>query len=408
MSGLSLLAGPHPRLGMESASDHLARLGPLPQGGAELIDMLDRSGLRGRGGAAFPVGTKWRSVAGRARGRAVILVNGAEGEPLSHKDRLLMESRPHLVLDGAALAAASVGAGEIVLYVALEHRAAIAALEHALAERTGDERRRTRLVSAPARYVSGEESAAVHFVNDGVALPTTTPPRPFERGVHGRPTLVQNIESLAHVAMIARRGDAWFRALGGSPRAPGTALITVSGAVAAPAVIEVAQGTSIAEVVGAAGGLSRPSRAVLLGGYFGGWVAAAEAWDLTVDDDSLSTRGHALGCGVLGILPAQRCGVVETARIVTYLADQSARQCGPCVFGLRAIAEGVNRIAAGTSATEDLDRLRRWTGQLPGRGACRHPDGAAGFARSALTVFEEEFWSHHAHRRCSLALAQAA
>ena len=408
MPGLSLLAGPDPRLGAEAPADHLSRLGPLPAGGAGLIDTVERSGLRGRGGAAFPVGTKWRSVAARSRGRAAVLVNGAEGEPLSHKDRALMEARPHLVLDGAALAAGAVGAADIVLYIGREHGPARAAVERALAERPEGERRRTRISSAPVAYVAGEESAAVHFVNHGVALPVSTPPRPFERGIDGRPTLVQNVESLAHVAMIARHGDAWFRGLARTPGAAGTALLTVSGAVPAPRVVEVAQGTSLAGAVDAAGGLSGPARAVLLGGYFGGWVGIEQVGELRVDAIELRRQGHSLGCGVVAVLPAHRCGVVETARIVTYLAEQSARQCGPCVFGLRAIAAAVTRIATGAASAGDLERVRRWTGELPGRGACRHPDGAAAMVGSALRVFAEEFASHQSGQRCSVARAQAA
>jgi NADH:ubiquinone oxidoreductase subunit F (NADH-binding) len=400
MTGPSLLSGPDPRAGMEAAAGHLSRLGPLPSTGSELIDVLDRSDLRGRGGAAFPVGRKWRAVAERRGARPVVLVNGAEGEPLSAKDRVLMAARPHLVLDGAVLAARATGAGEVVLYVGAEHAAAATALRRALAERPEPERRSTRIVGAPPRYVSGEETAAVHFVNDGVALPTSLPPRPYERGVGGRPTLVQNVESLAHAAMIDRRGDRWFRDLGRG-EAAGTALLTLSGAVGAPGVVEVAQGTTLGEAVSAGGGLTAPSRAVLLGGYFGGWVTAEAAWGLHLDAATLRDRGYSLGCGVVAVLPEHRCGVVETARIMAYLAEQSARQCGPCVFGLRAIAGAVHRVAASTAGADDLERMRRWSGELRGRGACHHPDGAAGLLLSALRVFEEEFIQHHRRGTCS-------
>src|SRR5438876_9501625 len=181
----------------ESLATHRQRLGPVPKlASGELSAALDASGLLGRGGAGFPVGRKWRAVAERSSGRAVVLANGAEGEPLSLKDRSLMAARPHLVIDGALLAARAVGANDIIFYVGSEHRTAEAALRRALAERPGDVRGRARIVAAPAGYVSGEESAAVHYVNAGDARPTTTPPRPFERGVGGRPTLVQNVESL--------------------------------------------------------------------------------------------------------------------------------------------------------------------------------------------------------------------
>ncbi len=407
MTGASLLSGPDPRAGMETAAAHLARLGPLPSSGPELIDVLDRSDLRGRGGAAFPVGRKWRAVAERRGARAVVLVNGAEGEPLSRKDRVLMEARPHLVLDGAALAARATGAGEVVLYIGAEHAAAGSALGRALAERPEPERRSTRIVAAPPRYVSGEETAAVRFLNDGVALPTALPPRPYERGVAGRPTLVQNVESLAHAAMIARHGDRWFRELGRG-EAAGTALVTLTGAVGAPGVLEVAQGTTLGETVTAGGGLGAPARAVLVGGYFGGWVAAEQAWELPLDAASLRDRGHTLGCGVVAVLPEHRCGVVETARIMAYLAEQSARQCGPCVFGLRAVAAAVHRVAVSGAKADDLQRVRRWSGELRGRGACHHPDGAAGLLLSALRVFEEEFVHHHRRGGCSVRAREAA
>ena len=379
----------------------------MPRVGSTLIESLERSELRGRGGASFPVGTKWRTVAERRRGDAVVLVNGAEGEPLSRKDSRLMEARPHLVLDGALLAAQAVGAREIVLYIGAEHAAAAAALTRALGQRAEAERTAMRIVRAPTRYISGEESAAVHFVNNGIALPTSVPPRPYERGVAGLPTLVQNVESLAHVALIARFGDQWFRD-GGRGGATGTALLTLSGAVDSPGVVEVAQGTTIGDAITDAGGLPDGTQAVLLGGYFGAWVPAERAWELPLDGTGLRRRGLSLGCGVVSVLGAGACGVVQTARFMSYLAGESARQCGPCVFGLRAMTEAAGRIASGHSEPDDIARLRRWTHLVPGRGACRHPDGAAGLLRSALLTFEEEFAEHHHHRRCREAASRLA
>lgn len=198
-------------------ADHVASLGPCPQWGPEFIASLRESGLRGRGGARFPTWRKWEAVAQRARGRGVVLVNGAEGEPLSWKDRILMAGRPHLVLDGALAAAAAVGASEIVLYVNATFGDVLAALRSALAERPELRQRRApavRLVEAPPRYIAGEETAAVNFVNGREAIPSFTPPRPFERGVGGRPTLVQNVETLALAALIARFGPQWFRSAG--------------------------------------------------------------------------------------------------------------------------------------------------------------------------------------------------
>jgi NADH:ubiquinone oxidoreductase subunit F (NADH-binding) len=392
MRAARLFSGPDLGAGAESFGDHCRRLGPAPSGDGALIGTLSRSGLLGRGGGAFPVGQKWRSVADRSGRLAVVLANGAEGESLSWKDRLLMAVRPHLVLDGAFLAAGAVGAEQVVFYVGEEHRAAGAAMARALAERPTQQRDSARLVASPPRYVAGEESAAVHFLNSGVATPTTVPPRPFERGVNGQATLVQNVETLAHVALVARYGDHWYRSAGAEGQ--GTLLLSMSGAVATPGVLEVEAGTTIRDAVAAAGGASEPAGAVLLGGYFGAWVRADEAWGMPLDAVRLRQRGLSLGTGVVSVLPNRACGVCETARVMRYLAAESSAQCGPCFFGLRALADACTRIAEGRSGLDDVERLRRWARQVRGRGACRHPDGAVGFLSSALEVFWSEFEQH--------------
>ena len=407
-----LLGGPPIAAGMESFAEHLARLGPAPRGNAAMISTLEASGLLGRGGAGFPVGRKWRAVAERSDARAVVLVNGAEGEPLSAKDRTLMTARPHIVLDGALLAAQSVGAEEVVLYVGSAHSGARAALSRAMAERSstgeGLATPPVRLVDAPARYVAGEETAAVHFVNEADARPTSLPPRPFERGVRGQPTLVQNVETLAHAALIARFGDGWYRRAGrGELR--GTTLLTTT-AAGRSVVVEVELGTTVAEVAAGIGESRESVHAVLVGGYFGGWLPIDRAWSLGLDPHELRGAGRALGCGVVSFLANDVCGVRATARIMEYMAGQSAAQCGPCVFGLRAIADATSRIATGLGTSNDLERIGRWVGQLAGRGACRHPDGAVGFLYSAMTVFGDEFAGHARSRTCSRprALGRAA
>jgi NADH:ubiquinone oxidoreductase subunit F (NADH-binding) len=391
MTNSSLLAGPAPAAGAETYADHSSRLGPRPSGSRSLIDTLDRAGLVGRGGASFPVATKWRSVMERrGRGGAVVIANGAEGEPLSRKDQTLMALRPHLVIDGAMLAAESVGADRILLYVGEAHPAALAAMGRALAERPQAATGRATLLPAPPSYVAGEETAAVQFVNSGVAAPTAIPPRPFEQGVDNRPTLVQNVESLAHAALIARRGDDWFRSLGRNAAA-GTVLLTVSGAVVRPGVIEVACGSTVDEVLALAGGARGTPRAVLLGGYFGGWINAQQAGTMVLDPRGLRAAGGSLGCGVVSVLDDASDPLDVSARIMQHLANESAAQCGPCFFGLRSLSEATRRIAARQPDPGDLPQLHRWAGMVKGRGACRHPDGAVAFLQSALTVFETEF-----------------
>jgi len=400
-----LLAGTHGDRAV-SLGEHLDRhgrvpLGPRRRGAAELLELVEASGLRGRGGAGFPTARKLRTVA-EARRRPVVLANGAEGEPLSGKDQVLLACVPHLVLDGAAVAAAAVGAREAVIAVGAGGDRAFTATRAAIAERA---KRRLdevsfRLVGVPNRFVAGEETALVHWINSGVATPTFTPPRPFERGIGGAPTLVQNVETLAHLALIARFGADWFRALG-TREEPGSALVTLAGAVRRPAVYEIPLRLPLAELLAWAGGPSSRIAAFLIGGYFGTWVAAEDARALVLLDAQLRSLGASLGTGAIFALPASACGIVETARVSRYLAHESAHQCGPCVYGLDAIATSLERLAWGKKRERGRDgRLERWLEQVRGRGACRHPDGATGLIESALHVFAHER-DQHTRGTCS-------
>lgn len=366
----------------------------------DLLAAVERSGLRGRGGAGFPTGRKLRAVSATRRG--VVVVNGAEGEPASGKDKLLLGAVPHLVLDGALLAAAAVGAGEVVVCVDHTATAARAAVAWAVEERRRAEPGPSvRVVTVPARYVAGEETALVHWLNGGPAIPTRTPPRVFERGVGGRATLVDNVETLAHLAQILRFGPDWFRQLG-TEEEPGSALVTLSGAVARPGVYEIPIGARLADVVGTAGTPAGVA-AVLVGGYFGAWLDASGAGRARLSAAELRPLGASLGCGALVVLPEGACGLRETARVLGWLAGQTAGQCGPCVHGLAAIATATAALHAGRGGAAGLDRLRRWASQVEGRGACRMPDGAVRFLHSALHVFADEVARHLRHGGCTSA-----
>lgn len=380
--------------GPTSLAEHLARYGPSPSAGPDgpppgaLIRETERSGLTGRGGAGFPTARKLAAVA--AGSGPVVVANGTEGEPASAKDKVLLARSPHLVLDGAVLAAEMVGAREAVIVV---HHAVREIVDDAVAERkcAGSDRVRIRVVTAADRFVGGEASAVIHWIDRGIPTPTRTPPRISQRGLGGRPTLVQNVETLAHLALIGRYGAAWFRTVG-PPQEPGSLLVTILGAVREPGVFEAAIGTPVTDVLGLAGGASAPPQALLIGGYFGSWVSATAAAELPFSSAGLASLGASVGAGLVAALPADACGLAETARVVRYLADESAGQCGPCRFGLAGVADQVEQIAAGRTA--DLSTLRRWLGQVAGRGACSHPDGAVQLIRSALDVFGPELTRH--------------
>jgi NADH:ubiquinone oxidoreductase subunit F (NADH-binding) len=354
-----LLAGLDPE-GRVDLDSHLERYGALPHLGAELIALVEESGLRGRGGGGFPAARKMAAVASHS-GRSVVVVNAVEGESASGKDRALLRHLPQLVLDGAVLAAEAVGAQEAIVAVGGASEIEIAALASAItarARRGLDGRVRLRAVSAPRTFVAGEETALVRFLDGGPAKPTFTPPRPFERGIGGAPTLVHNAETLAHVALVARFGPGWFRELGSADE-PGSAHVTLSGAVRRAGVYEIALGTTVEHVLERAGGASAPLRAVLVGGYFGGWLDSGTATGLPLLDAALSPHGAGLGARAIVALPADACGVVETARVARYLADESAGQCGPCVFGgiysrLQATARGcLRRLTSYPNLTQD-------------------------------------------------------
>jgi NADH:ubiquinone oxidoreductase subunit F (NADH-binding) len=327
----------------------------------------------------------------------VVLANGCEGEPASEKDAALLALEPHLIIDGAELAAAAVGAKRIHVCV---HRgsAAAATLRTVLRERRAHGPH-IQLTELPGRYVSSEESALVRFINTGEARPAAKSPRPFERGVDGRPTLIDNVETLAHLALIARHGATWFRSAG-TVDSPGTTLVTLGASVPRPGVYETDLGTPIREVLGLGGGSIATMQAVLVGGYSGAWLALPDAASVAFSHEGLRTAGGTMGVASLIGLPIGACGLAETALILQYLAGESARQCGPCMFGLPAVAADFVELARGSARGDTLDRLRSRLGVIPGRGACAHPDGAARLAASALHVFADDVHAHASGHPC--------
>jgi NADH:ubiquinone oxidoreductase subunit F (NADH-binding) len=384
-----------------SLAAHVAHYGRLPElrgEGAALIAAVEASGLRGRGGGGFPTHRKLRAVA--ARRGPIVVANGVEGEPPSYKDKLLMRANPHLVLDGAEAAAAAVGARQITIAVGRGAASAHESMAAAIAERNrGRARVQIELVAVPERFVAGEETALVQWLNGGLAKPTFAH-RPYEKGVRGRPTLVQNVETLANVALIARHGGAWFRELG-SDAEPGSMLVTLAGGVGRPGITELESGCPLRDALERCDGFDQSPQAVLIGGYFGTWLPFARAVDAPLSSAGLRPLGAALGARSIAVLPRTHCGVVESARIADYLARESAGQCGPCVFGLRAMADACLSIArCDSGAAAALAHLRRVAPQVAGRGACAHPDGATRLVESALAVFADEI-SHHLAGFCS-------
>ena len=400
---LSGLDGSGP-VGLE---EHLDRWGPLPPTRPEaLLVAVEQSGLRGHGGAWFPVGTKWRSVRRSGLRSPVVVANGAEGEPASGKDRLLLGRVPHLVLDGAAVAALAVGAKDVLVHVPAQ---AVPAVRAAL-----DERRRrgvdpcpVEIVVAPDRFLAGQETAAVNTIEGRkVAIPSFQGLRTVrDQGVAGRPTLVQNVETLAHAALVARFGADWFRRHG-TAESPGTTLLTVTGRWDGPRVVEASLGTPLGAILSVPPDDARRIQGILLGGYGGGWIPTGPALAMPLTEEAARRSGSSIGPGVVALLPAGICPLAEAARVVRYMEGQGAGQCGPCVNGLDVLATTVEQLAhRPASLRGGVTAIPTLCGLVEGRGACHHPDGVARFVRSALEVFADHVTAHLTRGPCHTAAA---
>lgn len=380
-----LLAAPSPSL-----HDHSRTFGQRPSpSAAELIGGLERAGLDGRGGAGFPAHRKLHAVAAqpRKRGAPIVIGNGSEGEPLSAKDAVLLASAPHLVIDGLLICAGALGAAEAHLVVGASTEAVVRA---ALAERSDANAVRIRVEAGG--FVGGEASAVVAGLAGRRAVPTDRPVRLAVSGLHRRPTLVQNVETLAHIALIARFGATWHRDVG-TADAPGTRLVSVSSGHTSPRVFEVSGGSPLRSLLHAAD--APDTFPALVGGFHGAWVPAS-ALDAPLSAPGLAPYGASPGAGILHLLAEGACGIQVTARTLATLAAASTGQCGPCANGLPRIAELMRQLLAGKDTTTELTRL---AGLIEGRGACHHPDGTIRMLRSALVVFADDV-AAHAHGRC--------
>jgi NADH:ubiquinone oxidoreductase subunit F (NADH-binding) len=306
-----------------------------------------------------------------------------------------MKQVPHLILDGAVLAATSIRATRVVVYVTptAAEPMSIAINERA---RGGLDPCPIEMVVAPERFLAGQESAVVNTVGGRrPGVPSFVELRSVRQsGVDGRPTLVQNVESLAHASLIARFGADWFREVG-TDTFPGTALLTVSGRWAEPTIVEAPLGVRLGAVLSLDAPVVDSIQGVLLGGYGGGWISTAKACAMPLTEEAARAQGSSIGPGVVVLLPSGVCPLLEVSRVVTYMAGESAGQCGPCVHGLAALSRTMEQLAVQPNSLRGgLAALPTLCGLIEGRGACRHPDGVTRFVRTALSVFESHAALH--------------
>jgi NADH:ubiquinone oxidoreductase subunit F (NADH-binding) len=377
----------------EDLAAYRARGGYRPLIGAdELLSEVESSGLVGRGGAAFPLAVKLRTVRdnGRRAGGTVVVANGEEGEPASIKDRWLLRNRPHLVLDGLRLAAAVVAADRAYVFVSDPESAR--SVEAALAELGSELHGITvDLVTVQPGYVAGEETAAVRAINGGPAKPTDKPPRPFEAGVAERPTLVSNVETLANLPFLQSDGSAAFRSQG-TPVSSGTFLATITGAGRPPVLYELPHGLPFTELLALHGVSPDRVRGALMGGYFAG-LLDRRVLETSLDHETMRRFGSGLGCGAVSVI-TDDCPVAVAASVLAYFDRENASQCGSCFNGTAAMAAAAGALRDGAATVEDVDRLRRWSVVLRGRGACATLDAATNIAASLLAQFPDEVARH--------------
>jgi NADH:ubiquinone oxidoreductase subunit F (NADH-binding)/ferredoxin len=317
-----------------------------------------------------------------------VVVNATEGEPASWKDKMLLRRAPHLILDGAFLAAQALGSHSVVIGVATGEPGA-GSLMRALEERRMPVI--TRVVEVPHRFISGEGGALVRAINGEIPIPPGRKIRASDSGVNGLPTLLSNAETYAQLALASRTGPYGYATVG-LPTEPGTLLLTVGGATSRPAVVETPTGVPLGEILRMCGASIGPG--VLVGGFHGKWIPPTAVAQALVSRKGLDAVGGTLGAGIVLPLGEGTCPLGEVTRVLQYLAGESAGQCGPCRRGLPEVARRLTALADGSGGRSAVEAIRAAAGDVRGRGACAHPDGTARFALSALEAFSDDVDEH--------------
>lgn len=387
------------RGGYESLATCRTRLSP-----EQVIAAIDESGLRGRGGAGFPTGRKWSLARSQPGSTKYFICNGDEGDPGAFMDRLVLESDPHRVLEGLAIAAYAVGAAECFLYIRAEYPQAVRHVREAIrqaAERGLLGELRLEIREGAGAFVCGEETALIQSLEGGRGMPRLRPPYPVERGYRGKPTVINNVETLACVPWIIRHGPAAFAALG-TPCSRGTKVFALAGKINRGGLIEVPMGISIREVVEEIGGGipdNRRFKAVQLGGPSGGCIPASLA-DTPIDYDALARTGAIMGSGGLVVLDDRDC-MVDIARF--FLRFTQSESCGKCTFcriGTKRMLEILERLCEGRGRDGDLEKLEQLADYVSRGSLCGLGQTAPNPVLTTLRYFRDEYEAHLRERRC--------
>ena len=385
----------------------------------DVADTVLASGLRGRGGGGFPTGRKWQFARAAEGSPKYLVCNGDEGDPGAFMDRSLMEGDPHRLIEGMILAAYAIGASEGYIYVRAEYPLAVTRLKKALADAEavgilGDNILGTnfsfhlRIKEGAGAFVCGEETALIASIEGERGMPRPKPPFPANRGLWGKPTIINNVETFANVPLIISQGPEEFKKLG-TEKSPGTKTFALTGQVANTGLIEVPMGTTLREVVFEIGGGLRDGKefkAVQIGGPSGGCLTP-EHLDLPLDFDSLAKAGAMIGSGGMVVMDKKTC-IVEVARFfMNFTQNESCGKCVPCREGTKQMLAILERIVAGEGEEEDLDLLEELATVIQESSLCGLGKTAPNPVLTTLRYFRDEYLAHVRDKKCPAGVCKA-
>jgi len=381
----------------------------------EIIDEVKASGLRGRGGAGFPTGLKWSFISRNAPGEKYVVCNSDEGEPGTFKDRDILRYNPHQLIEGMIIAGYAIGANLGYNYIRGEFWEPYERFERALEEARKAGFLGQNLLGSGfdfelhshlggGAYVCGEETALLESIEGKKGQPRYKPPFPAHFGLYGRPTIINNTESLASIPVILEKGGEWFRDLG-VEHSGGAKLFSISGNINNPGVFEIPMGTPFAELLELAGGMKdgRRIKAVIPGGSSSPVIPGEQMMELTMDYDAIAAAGSMLGSGAVIVLDDSNCMVKVLERMSYFYYEESCGQCTPCREGTGWLYRVVHRIENGRGSRQDLELLGDVAGKIAGRTICALGDAAAMPVQGMLKHFRDEFEYHIEHKRCMTA-----
>ena len=378
----------------------------------EIIEAVKASGLRGRGGAGFPTGLKWSFISRNAPGQKYVVCNSDEGEPGTFKDRDILRYHPHLVIEGMIIAGYAIGATRGYNYIRGEFWEPYQRFEAALGEArkagflgenllgSGFDFELHNHLGAGA-YICGEETALLESIEGKKGQPRYKPPFPAHFGLYGRPTIINNTESLASIPVILEKGGSWFKGLG-VENSGGSKLFSISGNINNPGVFEIPMGTPFSTLLEMAGGMKdgRKMKAVIPGGSSAPVLPGDQMMELNMDYDSIAKAGSMLGSGAVIVMDDTNCMVKVLERMSYFYHEESCGQCTPCREGTGWLYRVVSRIENGKGRPEDLALLDDMTVKIAGRTICALGDAAAMPVQGMLRHFREEFEYHIEHKKC--------